>query len=77
MLRLQARISPLSMATSIRADESGLIAITVRVTVVTKTGRNSSSRTVSGSLLPVFGASRTGRLLGIWSSHSFLSNTSA
>jgi hypothetical protein len=45
--------------------------------VVVKTGRNSSPRTVSGSHLPVFGASRTGRLLGIWSSHSFLSNTSA
>ena len=51
--------------------------VTVRVTVVVKTGRNSPSRTASGSHLPVFGASRTGRLLGIRSSHSFLSNTSA
>jgi hypothetical protein len=65
-----------SMATSIRADESGLIAIVVRVTVVTKTGRNSSSRTTSDSHLPVFGASRAGCSLGIRSSHSFLSNTS-
>src|ERR1700704_4649757 len=36
---LEARISPSSMAASIRADGPGLIAITVRVTVVVKTGR--------------------------------------
>jgi hypothetical protein len=39
--------------------------------------RSSSSRTPSGSLLPVLDAPRTSHLLGIWSSHSFLSSTSA